>query len=328
MPANLPPDYFEAEKRYREAKTPETKIEHLEEMLKIMPKHKGTDKLRADLRRRISKLRTQSHQKKGTSRHETAYSIEREGAAQIAVVGPPNVGKSSLIAALTNANPEVADFPHTTWKPTPGMAPFENVQFQIVDTPPLAGEYVEPLLGDLLRRVDILIILLDLRADPLQQVDDTIKSLAEWRIYPEGVAIPEDLQKSPFVKKTLVVINKMDEADDEEDYHVFLELSETELPCLPISTLTRRNLEALMKKIYQTAGIIRVYTKSPGKEPDPNTPFVLPTESTLEILANKVHKDFSEKMKYAKIWGKAVFDGQMVQRDYVLQEGDIVEMHI
>ena len=328
MPANLPADYFEAEKRYREAKTPETKIEHLEEMLKIMPKHKGTDKLRADLRRRISKLRIQSHQKKGISRRETVYSIEREGAAQIAVVGPPNVGKSSLIAALTNANPEVADFPHSTWKPTPGMAPFENIQFQILDTPPLAGEYVEPLLGDLLRRIDILIVLLDLHADPLQQVDDTIKSLAEWRIYSEGGAIPEDLKKPPFVKKTLVVVNKVDDAGDEEDYQVFLELSETELPCMPISTLTRRNLKALMEKVYLTADIIRVYTKSPGKEPDLNTPFVLPKESTLEILANKIHKDFSEKMKYAKIWGKAVFDGQMAQRDYVLQEGDIVEMHI
>ncbi len=328
MPANLPPDYFEAEKRYREAKTPETKIEHLEEMLMIMPKHKGTDKLRADLRRRISKLKIQSQQKKAGSRRETAYSIEREGAAQIAVVGPPNVGKSSLIAALTNASPEVADYPHSTWRPTPGMAPFENIQFQILDTPPLASEYVEPLLGDLLRRIDILILLLDLHADPLQQYEDSIGGLAAWRIYPEGLAIPADLKKPPFVKKALVVVNKMDDAADEEDYQVFLELSEMELPCLPISALTKRNLEALMEKIYQTADIIRVYTKSPGKEPDLKSPFVLPKESTLDILANKIHKDFAEKMKYAKIWGKAVFDGQLAQRDYVLQEGDIVEMHL
>jgi ribosome-interacting GTPase 1 len=328
MPANLPPTYYDAEKRYRDAKTPETKIEHLEEMLTIMPKHKGTDKLRADLRRRISKLRTQSQQKKGVSRRESAYTIEREGAAQIAVVGPPNVGKSSLIAALTNANPEVADFPHSTWKPTPGMAPFENIQFQILDTPPLAGEYVEPLLGDLLRRIDILIILLDLHADPLQQYEDTVESLAEWRIYPEGIAIPPELSKPPFVKTTLVLLNKMDDDEDEEDYQVFLELSELDLPCVPISTLRKRNLTALMAKIYNMANIIRVYTKSPGKEPDFNTPFVLPKDCTLEVLAIKIHKDFSQKMKYAKIWGKAVFDGRMVQRDYVLQDGDIVEMHM
>ena len=140
MPANLPPHYFQAEKRFREAKTPSEKIEALEEMLTIMPKHKGTDKLRADLRRKIAKFKTQSQQKKGGARRETAYSIEREGAAQVVVIGPANVGKSSLIAALSNATPEVADFPHSTWKPVPGMAPYENIQFQLVDTPPMSEE--------------------------------------------------------------------------------------------------------------------------------------------------------------------------------------------
>lgn len=130
MPANLPPHYFEAERRYREAGTPQGKTEALEEMLMIMPKHKGTDKLRADLRRKISKLKAQAKKKKGSSRRETAYSIDREGAAQVLLVGPPNSGKSSLVDKLTNASPEVADFPHTTWKPTPGMVPFENIQFQ------------------------------------------------------------------------------------------------------------------------------------------------------------------------------------------------------
>ncbi|HIC84931.1 MAG TPA: GTP-binding protein, partial [Desulfobacterales bacterium] len=144
MPANLPPQYFEAEKRYREAKTPQEKIEALEEMLTIMPKHKGTDKLRADLRRKISKFKTQAQQKKGAGKRETAYSIEREGAAQILLVGPPNTGKSSLVRALTNATPDVADFPHSTWKPTPGMVSFENIQFQLVDTPPITREYVDP----------------------------------------------------------------------------------------------------------------------------------------------------------------------------------------
>jgi ribosome-interacting GTPase 1 len=130
MPANLPPHYFEAERRYREAGTPQGKIEALDEMLMIMPKHKGTDKLRADLRRKISKLKAQAKKKKGGSRRETVYSIDREGAAQVLLVGPPNSGKSSLVDKLTNARPEVADFPHTTWKPTPGMVPFENIQFQ------------------------------------------------------------------------------------------------------------------------------------------------------------------------------------------------------
>ena len=328
MPANLPPHYFVAEKRYREAKSPELKVGALEEMLTIMPKHKGTDKLRADLRRKISRFKTQSQQKKGVSRRESAYSIEREGAAQVVVLGPPNVGKSSLIATLTNATPEVADFPHSTWKPVPGMAPYENIQFQLIDTPPLSGEYIDPLFADLIRRGDILVILLDLHGDALGQLESTLSLLKELRIFPEGVPVPTDLKKPPFIKKVLIVVNKMDETADEEDYEVFLELSEIKLACLGISTHTKKNLDAFIEKIYDISGIIRVYTKVPGKEPDLSAPFVLPEESTLGDLAMKIHKDFTKKLEFAKIWGRAVFDGQMVQKDYVLQDGDVAEIHI
>jgi ribosome-interacting GTPase 1 len=328
MPANLPPQYFDAEKRFREAKTPEGKVEALEEMLTIMPKHKGTDKLRADLRRKISKFKTQSQQKKGVSRHESAYSIDKEGAAQVVVIGPANVGKSSLIASLTNASPEVADFPHSTWKPTPGMASFENIQFQLVDTPPISQAHMEPGLADLIRRADILIILLDLHGDALEQLESTLFLLRELRVFPEGDPIPEDLKKPPFIKKVLLVVNKMDQEEDEEDYEVFLELSETSLPSLGISARTKRNLTAFIERIFHISGIIRVYTKAPGKEPDLSAPFVLAKDSTLEHLAAKIHKDFLDKLKFAKLWGRDVYDGQMVQRDYVLQDGDVVEMHI
>jgi ribosome-interacting GTPase 1 len=328
MPANLPPMYFEAEKRYREARTPEEKIEALEEMLAIMPKHKGTDKLKADLRRRIAKIKDESQQKKGGARQATAYSIDREGAAQVGVIGPPNAGKSALVGKLTNAGPEVAEFPHTTWKPTPGMAPYENIQFQLIDTPPITKEYTDPWMVDLLRRVDILVVLLDLHADSLQQLEDTLCILREWRIFPEGTPIPGDLTKPPFIKKVLVVVNKMDRKKDEEDYRVFLELSELKIPSLGVSVNAGKNLMALIEKIYELSGIIRVYTKAPGKEADLTAPFVLPKDSTLEELAIKIHKDFKEKLKYARVWGKGVYDGQMVQRDYILQDGDIAELHI
>ena len=328
MPANLPPMYFEAEKRFREGKTPEEKIEALEEMLAIMPKHKGTDKLKADLRRKIAKLKLEGQQKKGGARSQTAYSIDREGAGQIAVIGPPNTGKSSLVGTVTNADPEVGDFPFTTWKPTPGMVPYENIQFQVIDTPPLSKEYTDPWFADLLRRVDMIMILIDLRADPIQQLQDALSMLRDWRIFPKGTEIPGDLKKPPFIKRMLVAVNKMDEAKDEEDYEVFLELSEIKLPCIGISVHRGRNLSALVEKIYDLFEIIRVFTRAPGKSLDPSAPFVLPRDSRLEDLAEKVHKDFKEKLKYARVWGKAVYEGQMVQRDYILHDGDVVELHI
>ena len=328
MPANLPPMYFEAEKRYREAKTPEDKIGALEEMLAIMPKHKGTDKLKADLRRKIARLRDESQQKKGGARSVTPYSINREGAGQIVVLGPPNTGKSSLVAKLTNASPEVGDFPHTTWKPTPGMVPYENIQFQLIDTPPISHEYTDPLMVDLLRRGDLLVIMLDLKADVLQQLEDTLTILGEWRIFPEGVTVPEDLKKPPFQKKMLLVVNKVDDEDDTEDYEVFVELAGTTLPTMAVSVTRGRNLTAFIEKMYEMLNIIRVYTRAPGKEPDFTSPFVLPRESKLEDLGEKIHKDFKDRLKYARIWGTAVYDGQMVQRDYVLQEGDVAEFHV
>ncbi len=328
MPANLPPPYFEAEKRYRDGRTPEEKIEALEEMLTIMPKHKGTDKLRADLRKRIAKHKSEAQQKKGAGKRETTYNIDPEGAAQAILIGVPNVGKSSIVSALTNAKPEVADFPHSTWKPTPGMANFENIQFQLVDTPPVPPEIPDPGFTDLLRRTDIIVIVVDIHGDAPQHLEDALKFLGGLRIFPPGAPIPADLRKAPFVKKVLLAVNKVDDEAAEEDYRAFVDLCELQVPPIAISTRSGYNTLEFLKKIYEMAEVIRVYTKTPGKEPDRKSPFILPRDSTLEELAEEIHKDFVTKLKFAKVWGKSVFGGQMVQRDYVLQDGDIVELHI
>jgi len=328
VPANLPPDYFEAEKDFREAKTPEAKVEALEEMLSIVPKHKGTDKLRANLRRRLSKFKDQSQKKKGVSKRKAAFSIGREGAAQVAVIGPPNVGKSSLIDLLTNTFPEIAAFPHTTQKPTQGMASYEDIQYQLVDTPPITKEYMEPLMGDLIRRADILVVLLDLYGSTLQQYEDVMDILHSLRVYADESEVPADLRKPPFIKKILIVANKMDKPEDVEDLDVFMELTEMRMPCIGMSVRTGKNIPLFMERIFDLSEVIRVYTKSPGKEPDMKAPYVIPRESTLEELAGKIHKDFVKQLKNARIWGRAVRDGQMVQRDYVMQDGDVVEINV
>ena len=182
-------------------------------------------------------------------------------------------------------------------------------------------------MGDLIRRGDIVVILIDIHNGPLKQFDDTFSLLQDLRIFPKGFPIPEDLKKPPFIKKMFVLVNKLDDPTDEEDYEIFLELWEAKLPCLGISTKTGLNLERFVEMIYDLSDIIRVFTKAPGKKHDLDHPFVLSKKSTLEDLAIKVHKDFVTNLKFAKVWGKTVFDGQMVQRDHILQEGDVVEIH-
>jgi len=328
MPANLPPTYLEAERRYKEARTTEEKIEALEEMFALLPKHKGTDKMQADIKRRISRHKEESQKKKGTVKQKSVFSIDREGAAQVVVIGPPNTGKSSLIAALTHAQPEIAPFPHTTHKPTPGMAPLENIQFQLIDTPPVVDEYVDPLMMDLVRRADIVVVLLDITSDALDQYDKMMGILSSYRIFPEGYEVPEGIRKPVFLKKVFMVVNKVDTPAREADYETFVELTGLRLPSLSISTLNARNLDAFLRRIYDMSGIIRVYSKNPGKDPDLHEPFVIERDSTLEELAGRIHKDFVSKLKYARVWGKSVHEGMMVQRDYVLKDGDIVEIHI
>ncbi len=328
MPANLPPTYFEAEKRYREAKTPAEGIAALEEMLAIMPKHKGTDKLKADLRRRISKLKSKQQQKKKLGRRDRSYTIEREGVGQVVLLGTPNVGKSALVAALTNADPPVADFPHSTWKPTPGMMYFENVQIQLIDMPPVSKEHTEPWLLDIARRADIILVVVDVQTDPMQQLEETVSFLKDNRIAPLGMADLYGVTDRWTFVSFLVVANKSDEQSTEENFEIFKSLVEDDWSLIPVSAKTGRNFDLLRQTLFTNLEIIRVYTKVPGKGPDRKAPFVLKKGSRLEDLASKIHKDFLEKLKYAKVWGKDVYDGQMVQRDHVLQDGDVVELHM
>ena len=328
MPTNLPPEYFEAERRYRAAKSTKEEIACLEELIGTVPKHKGTDKLRANLRRRLSKLRAESETKKGASRQASAFRIDKEGAGQVAVIGPANVGKSSLVAALTNATPEVADYPYTTWTPTPGMMQVGYVQIQLIDTPPLDRDFVEPELLALIRRSDLLLLLVDLQAYPLEQLEDTTAMLREHRIVAahrqERHPDPSRLTFVPL----LVVVNKNDDESTDEDFQALCELMGAEWPLFSISVTSGRNLEELKQAVFERLGIMRVYSKPPGKEPDYSAPFVLKEGSTVVEFAGKVHQDFFENLKAARVWGRGVHDGQMVARDHVLHDGDVVELRM
>ncbi|MCB2179707.1 50S ribosome-binding GTPase [bacterium] len=327
MPTNLPPEYYKVEERYKAAETAEEQADLLEELISTIPKHKGTDHLRADLRRRLSKLKERSQHAKKGGRSVSAYIIDKEGAGQVALIGDANVGKSSLVASLTNADPEVSDHPYTTWQPTPGMMPIENIQVQVVDTPPLNREFVEPDYFQLLRRADMILLMVDLQGDPIAQVEEAVEKLIENRIVPQYVQDQYDLAGMRVVP-LLVLCNKYDDASADENYHIFCELMETEWPCLPVSIRTGRNLEEMKKRIFQTLKVMRIFSKSPGKDPDLNAPFVIEAGATVEGFALKLHRDFYENLKSARVWGSADFDGQMVSRDYILHDGDVVELKI
>jgi len=326
MPANLPPQYFEAEKNFRLAKTSQEKIAALEEMLAIMPKHKGTDHLRAELRRRIAKLTEAADKKAATQR--ASMVIQKEGAAQVVVVGPPNVGKSQLVSTVTNASPTVAEYPFTTYTATPGMMEFENIQIQLIDTPPLVVHPTEPWLPPTLMRADALLIVLDLSDDPLIQIEAIITKLESLRISIIDRKTGDEPGATLRHKKALIIGNKIDLDAASQNYAVLQNKYQDQLPVISISAKKGISLEELKLKIYQMLGIIRVYTKTPGQKTDFTDPLILNQGSTLEDAAAEVHKDFRAKLKYARLWGSGKHDGIMVKRDHVLQDGDIIELHV
>lgn len=328
MPANLPPEYFDAEKRFRQASSPADKVSALEELIATIPKHKGTDKLRGDLRRKLSHLRreveTLRRSRKGG--RGDAYVVQREGAAQLALVGFPNSGKSSILASLTNATPVIADYPISTVTPLPGMMPYEDIQIQIIDLPPLGNESTDGWVSGILRISDALLLVLDSTEDLEAQAELLIEQLGKWRIYILKSQFPKS---GSFVfKNALLVSNKRDHPSAEENFIRVEKRYGNHCPCISVSARKKENLEELKRAIFKISGIIRVYSKPPGKDPDLSTPFTIPLGSTVLNLAESIHKDFIPNLKYARIWGSARFDGQRVEKNYVLKDRDIVELRI
>lgn len=326
MPANLPPEYYEIEREFRAAQTVQERIALLEELIRVVPKHKGTDHLRADLRRNLSKLKERAQTRKEASRRPSAFRIEREGAGQVAVVGAPNVGKSALVAALTNATPEVSEAPFTTWEPTPGMMPIDDIQVQLIDTPPLYAEYVEPQLMDLLRRVDMILLVVDLETHPVEQLEETLALLKEHRIWPLRHQDRYDGARQVAFKPFVVVANKADDAGADELFELFCELLGEDWPCIPVSARTLRNADRLRQAVFEGLGVIRIYAKPPGKPPDLSAPFVVKEGCTVAEFAAEVHRELAASLTSARVWGSAEFDGQTVGRDHVLRDGDVVEL--
>jgi ribosome-interacting GTPase 1 len=331
MPANLTPEYLAAEQRFRQAASPQEKMEALEEMLRTVPKHKGTEKLQADIKRRIARLRQETQGRRGGARAQPFYHIEREGAAQIAIIGPPNAGKSSLLAALTHASPEVAAYPMTTRAPLPGMMPYENIQIQLVDTPPVCPEFDEGWLYGLIRGADAAILVVDCSDDGVLYVEDALRLLPENRVF----LLPEDApsQEDPSLprgarKRTLVVANKWDLPNAADNLRILRDLLGDRLPSdpLPVSAVRGDGLGEVRSRAFRMVDLVRVYSKPPGRRADLGAPFVLRRGATVLDAAELIHKDFADHLKYARLWGQG-YRGQMVSREHRLDDGDVLELH-
>jgi len=324
MPANLSPAYFEAEQRYKRARTPEEKLNALEEMLSVIPKHKGTEKLQGDIKSRISKCKKQAaRDKQSRGKAYDPFLIEQAGGAQVAVIGPPNSGKSTLLAVLTNARPEVGDYPFTTNQPSPGMMDYEDVQIQLIDFPPIAFPEIEGNFSNALRRVDAVLLVIDLHSNRvLEELETVLSALEKAKI---SFAAPPN--PSWYAVKALVIANKCENTRDRETLEVLKEFFSAQLVFFPVSLLhDPASVEELRGRIFQLVEVIRVYSKKPGESPDLERPFVLKRGSTVYDLASAIHKDIACNLKTARIWGSAKFDGQRVTVDHKLEDTDIVEI--
>ena len=325
MPANLTPEYFKAEKWYKSAATNDEKILALERMLAVMPKHKGTDHLKADLRKKLSRLKDSGAQKKGGS-HVDIFHVPRGGAGQIVLLGTPNCGKSSIVAALTNAKVNVADFPFATSGPVPGMVMFEDIQIELVDMPPITADYIAPGQVGTYRNCDLIAIVIDLSGDVVEQLSVCMDFLESKNLLIGAETPASDDQGNALAKESFCICTKSDIAEAGA-LESLKQLCERPLEFVEISAVTGTGLDILPAKLFELLGIIRVYAKPPGKPADMTEPFTLPVGSTVMDLATHIHRHLAEKLKSARIWGTGVYDGQNAQRNHILNDKDIIELH-
>jgi small GTP-binding protein len=330
MAVNLTPQYLEAEAEYKKAQTAEQRLECLKKMWTLVPKHKASEKLQAELKTKISETKEEvEHERKTPKKVGVSHKIPRQGAGQVLIVGAPNVGKSRLLTRLTRATPEVAPYPFTTREPHAGMMEWEDVRVQLIDTPPITADYLEGYLSSMVRSADGSVLLVDLGDDDGPFAAEAVLTrLAEVKTVLVGQ--PPEQNDDPAVQyvKTLLVGNKCDQAGAADRLEIVREMFGSRFPIQTLDAETGSGLEEVRTAIYRFLNVIRVYSKKPGKPPDMAAPFTCPAGSTLQQMAELVHRDFAEKLKSARIWGTGVFDGQTITRDHVLHDKDVVELHV
>jgi ribosome-interacting GTPase 1 len=333
MPTNVTPQYRKAEDQFREATTTQSKIAALQEMLSIMPKHKGTDHLKAQLRSRMSKLMAELEgPTPGSSGGRTEpFSLPKEGGGRATLIGPTNVGKSLILNQATGAKTKVGAYALSTQEPTPGMLPYEDVHIQMVDTPPISNPGTQGRLYGLLRSTDVFVIVVDLSMDVMEQIDEVFSVLKDWDFQLMKRDDEPDKENPWKSKPTVIVGNKADIPGALDQYQILEDTFSSEYPVVMASAEEDVGLDDMALEVFRALNVIRVYTKSPRQkleEFDKTDPLVLPVEATVEEAAGQLHRDLGRSIKYAVLWGvSGKFVGQRVGREHQLTDGDIIEIH-
>lgn len=333
MPTNVPPQYREAEDRFRRASSIQERIAALQEMLAIMPKHKGTDHLKAQLRSRLSKLMAELEKgsSKGGGGRTEPFSMPKEGGGRATLIGPSNVGKSLLLNKATGAKSRVGAYELSTQEPVPGMLNYEDVRVQLVDTPPISNPSTQGRLYGLLRNTDVFVAVVDMSMDGMAQADEIFSALGDWsfRMLNRGETPPPDA--NPWLCKPVVVVaNKADIPGALDQYEILEDRLADRFPVIMASAEEGVGFDELAREVFDALKVIRVYAKSPRVQIgdyEPTEPIVLPIGATVMEAAAQLHKDLARGLKYAVLWGASgKFDGQRVGRTHELADRDIIEL--
>ncbi len=336
MPTNVTPEFRKLQDQYRRARDPKERLELLSELLRVLPKHKGTEHLRAELRTKQKELIEQlTGPPKGAARTGPQVAFHREGAAQIALIGPPNSGKSAVHARLTGSHSISEPYPFATRHPIPGMFPHAGIAFQLIDVPSLAPGHPVPYITNTLHNADGALLIVDLSEPGVLErteatlgllADRKIDLVADWSGQPVVFDDAEDLFRLRL--PTLLVANKADQiTDPAAELEALEELLGVDFPTMAVSADTGAGLDQLGSWLFHQLGVVRVHTKVPGQDPDLDHPFALREGDTVLDLARLIHRDVARDFRFARVWGSTTFDGQQVGRDHLLVDGDVVEIH-
>jgi hypothetical protein len=389
MPTNLPPDAIKKWAEVEATRNPKEKLERMQEFLSLVPKHKGTAKLCAQIKKQMATMRKEMEKKqRRVGKGGPKFFIEKEGAAQMALLGLTNVGKSSLLSVLTNVKIEVSSNPYTTREPVPSIMNYEDVQFQIVEAPALMEGSADGRAWGLqtlavARNADGLLLMVDLSKNPVQQlslvlselekarilvskpkgrvdierrymgagmrliltgrlVDCTLKEVEEllrsYRITDAVVKISGEVTldvvedaifESTTYRPAVVIANKIDVKGAEVNLERLERYVDKRIPVIAVSCEKRFGLDKLGETLFKTLGIMRVYTKEPSARSFSKKPFTLKKGATLHDLAKSIHSDFERNFAFAKVWSKRLaFSPQKVGLGFVLEDGDVVEIHV